>query len=87
MLSLGSEVGRWSSACVELVPALARKRARNLHPRIRQGTALSLQSRWWGILGIALQTSVARAVLEDVGADLLVTLSEPPAPVAELPIL
>ena len=88
LISLGSEVyGRWSTACVELVPALARRRASNLHPRIRQGTALSLQDRWWGILAIALQTSVSRAVLEDVGADLFVTLSEPPAPVAELPIL
>ena len=48
LYSLGAEVyGRWSAQCVELVPALARERARGLHPRVRRGTALGLQHRWW----------------------------------------
>ena len=34
--SLGCEVyGRWSEQCVKLVPALARERARGVHPRLR----------------------------------------------------
>ena len=88
LLRLGCEVyGRWSLSCVELVPELARKRSKGLHPRIRRGVALSLQTRFWGILSIALQTAVARAVLEDDGGDLMVTLVEPCTPIAELPIL
>ena len=37
---------------------------------MRRGIALAFQNRWWGILGIALQQSVAQAVLRDDGADL-----------------
>ncbi len=46
--------------------------------------AMSLQHRWWGILGIALQRAVAR-INSDVGADLLTNLLEPVAMVADLP--
>ena len=35
---------------------------RLLHPRVRRGTALSLQHRWWGILSVTLQKAVARAL-------------------------
>ena len=71
LLCLGCEVyGRWGQQCVKLVPELARERARGLHPRVRRGTALSLQHRWWGILGMALQKSVAGMVADaDAGAD------------------
>ena len=31
---------RWSTQCVDLVPALARERCRGLHPRIWRGAAL-----------------------------------------------
>ena len=83
---LGCEVfGRWSRQCVELVPALARERARGMHPRIRRGTALSLQHRWWGVLGVALQKAVAHLVLNQTsGADLIHTQLEPIPPLAEV---
>ena len=56
LLCLGAEVfGRWSAQCIKFAPALARERSRGLNPRIRRGVALSLQHRWWCILGIALQ--------------------------------
>ena len=79
LLCLGCEVFRhWGPQCVKLVPALARERSRGLHPRIRRGVALSLQHRWWGILGVALQRSAANAVLNSsAGSDLYTSLLEP----------
>ena len=71
LFCLGAEVyGRWGTPCVKLVPKLARDHAKGLHPRIRRGAALAYQHRWWGILSIALQKSVAHAVLRDAGEDL-----------------
>ena len=86
LLCLGAEVfGRWSEQCIKLVPALARERSRGLNPRIRRGVALSLQHRWWCILGIALQKAVAHIVLNSsAGADLVTTLLEPAPGIAEL---
>ena len=84
---LGCEVyGRWGEASVQLVRDLVRERSRLLHPRVRRGTALGLQHRWWGILSISLQKCVARAMLEDGGADLHDALLEPIPGLADLPI-
>ena len=81
---LGCEVfGRWSKQSVKLVPALARERARGLHPRVRRGVALSLQHRWWGLLGVALQKAVAHLVLNSGGDDLVQTQLEPNPPLAD----
>ena len=77
---LGCEVyGRWSKQCVELVPKLARERARGLHVRVRRGSQLMFQRRWWGILCVALQQAVSRMVLHagDAGADLFISQLEP----------
>ena len=88
LLCLGVETfGRWGSDCIQLVPLLAREHSRGLHPRIRRGCMLGFQRRWWGILGIALQTSVAEMILRDDGADLPTTLLEPALGVAALPSL
>jgi len=86
LLCLGCEVfGRWGPQCVDLVPKLARERTRGLHPRVRRGTALSLQHRWWAILGLAVQRSVAHIVLSSAaGSDLLATGLEPPPALGEL---
>ena len=62
---------------MKLVPALARERSRGLHPRLRRGFALSLQNRWWGILGVALQRAVAHIVLNPDGGDLMPAQWEP----------
>ncbi len=65
---LGAEVyGRWGQQSVRLVPALAWERARGLHKRIRRGVAMGFQHRWWGLLGVALQSAVARSILQDEG--------------------
>ena len=86
LLCLGSEVyGRWSRQCVDIVPKLARERTRGLHVRVRRGMALGLQHRWWGILGLAVQRSVAHVVLSSAaGVDLLTTGLEPAPALADL---
>ena len=85
---LGCEVyGRWSEQSINLVPALAREHARGLHPRIRRGAALGFQYRWRGILSIALQRSVAEAVLYETGQDLGTAALEPVPPLADLPVM
>ena len=86
LLCLGCEVfGRWSQQCIDVVPQLAREKTRGLHPRVRRGVALGLQHRWWGLLGVALQKSVAQLVMHAAaGADLAQTELEPVPPLADV---
>ena len=87
LYSLGAEVyGRWSRSCILLVPKLARQHAKGLHPRIRRGSALAFQNRWWGILSIALQKSVAQAVLRDAGEDLAEACLDDAPGLCDLPV-
>ena len=80
LLCLGSEVyGRWGEQALWLVPALAFAHTRGMHPRVRKGAALGLLHRWWGLLGVQLQRSVAHAVLHEY-ADLPTTQIEPACP-------
>ena len=73
-------------AVVELVPQLAREKAREVHPRIRRGIALQYLTRWSGILTVAVQKAVAMAVVRDAGADLATSLLEPAPGAADLPL-
>ena len=85
LYSLGHEVyGRWSHQAVELMPRLARERARGLHPRLRRGVALGFQARWTGIIAIAVQKAVAHARIRCTGADLATNLLEEAPFVADL---
>ena len=82
---LGAEVlGRWGEQCVQLVPALARERSRGVHVSLCRGTALLLQRRWWGILGVALQKGVAHIIHYEIGTDLITTQLEPATFLADL---
>ena len=77
--------GRWGRQCIDLVPKLARQRTRGLRVRVRRGIALSLQHRWWAILGLAVQKSVAHVVLSSAaGMDLMATELEPTPALADL---
>ena len=50
---LGAEgYGRWGPQCVRLVPALARERARGLHPRLRRGVAFGFAAQVVGHFGL-----------------------------------
>ena len=83
---LGVEVfGRWAQEALALVRDLARERVAGLPARVRLGTHQRLLRRWWGLLGMATQRAVARAVLQGSGADLAETLVERPPGVADLP--
>ena len=82
---LGFEVfGRWGHQCVELLPLLAREKARGLHPRLRKGAALGYQQRWAGVVSIGVMKAVAAAAMRGDGADLATTLLEPEPPLADL---
>ena len=77
-LCLGCEVfGRRADDVVRIVPPVAR----GLPPLVRRGATQTL----WGLLAVATQRLVARAVLRDAGADLVTTLLEKPPSIAELP--
>ena len=84
---LGAEVfGRWGVQSARLVSELARERCRGLNGRIKRGASLGLQHRWWGLLGIGLQSAVARAVLRPE-ADLPEVKLEPTPPITDLEII
>lgn len=85
---LGCEVyGRWGEPCIKLVADLVRERTRMLHPRVRRGTALGLQHRWWGVLSVGLQKAVAKAIIRDAGGDIADTLLEPVPAIGDLEVL
>ena len=87
LLCLGCEVfGRWADDVVRIVPAMAAEKARGLPPLVRRGATQALAARWWGLLAVATQRLVARAVLREAGADLVTTLLEDPPGIADLPI-
>ena len=82
---LGFEVfGRWGKQCIELLPLLAREKARDIHPRLRRGTPLAYQQRWAGLVSVGLMKGVAAAATRSEGSDLAATLLEPEPAVADL---
>ena len=86
-MCLGCEVfGRWSDDVVRVVPAMAVERAHGLRPLVSQGAAQAVAARWWEVLDVATQRLFARAVLRDIGADLVTTLLENPPGIANLPV-
>ncbi len=84
---LGFEVfGRWGRQCIDLLPLLARERARGMHPRLRRGAALSYLRLWSGVISVALMKAVVAAAVRAEGADLATTSLEPVPCFADLPI-
>ena len=86
--SLGAETfGRFSKQVVELLPILARERARGCHSRLQRSIALGYLYRWSGLLSIALQKAVTAAAMRNEGADLPTTLLEPSPAIADLQLV
>ena len=69
--------GRKDKQSAELLPKLAREKARGMHPRLPKGSALAYQRRWAGLVSVGLMKAVAASALRGEGADLATTLLEP----------
>ena len=66
LVTLACEVGgRWSSGCVHLVRALARHRAESAPEALRGAIAGALAARWWAMLSVAAQSTLAATLVDD----------------------
>ena len=66
LVVLAGEVGgRWSAETVRLIEELAKHRSRNAPRRLRKSTRLAWANRWWGMLAVAAQDSLAATLASD----------------------
>ena len=88
LLALGvvEVFGRWGEDSLTAVLALAAARCESLPPRLRLGLRLRLLRRWWGLLGIAVQRAVARAISRGGDADMAASPVEAFPGLADLPL-
>ena len=54
-----------SGPCCWLIKNLAEGRSRNVAPRLRRSTARAWEARWWGMLSVAVQDSLAATLVDD----------------------
>ena len=60
---LGAEVGgRWNTDAIRLVQRCARLRARSAPQLLRASAIAAWSTRWWGILSVAVQDSLAACI-------------------------
>ena len=84
LCALGVETfGRWAPDSLDIVNRLAKECCEGLPPRIAMSSRQRLLRRWWGLLGVATQRVVARALIEDSSADLDLGLVESIPPVED----
>ena len=69
---------------MDIVPKMVRERCRGLPQSVRVGLQGALSRRWWGLLSVAVQREVARAILRTAGSDLVDHPLEPPPPLSDL---
>ena len=68
LIVLACEVGgRWSHNCCWLIRELAIWRSRTVSPRLRRSTARAWETRWWSMLSVAVQDSLAATLVDDPG--------------------
>jgi len=66
LIVLACEVGgRWSDTCCWLIRELAIWRSRTVSPRLRRSTARAWEARWWSMLSVAVQDSLAATLVDD----------------------
>jgi len=66
LTTLACEVGgRWSATCLETVRQLAAARARAAPQHLRRSAQLAWTARWWAMLSIAAQNTLAATILDD----------------------
>ena len=72
LLTLAVEVGgRWNATASDLVPQLAAMKVRDAPPLLRRSAQLAWADRWWAILSVAVQDSVAASLLAPAGKGLV----------------
>jgi hypothetical protein len=57
--------GRWNAATESLLSDLAHARAREAPARVRQAAASGWRRRWWAMLSVAAQDSLASTLVDD----------------------
>ena len=66
LVVLAGEVGgRWSETTVRFIEALAKHRSKTAQRRLHKSTQLAWEHRWWGMLAVAAQDSLAATLLDD----------------------
>ena len=84
-MALGVEAfGGWSADSLDTLRQLAAARCEAMPPRVRLGTQLRLLRRWWGLLALATQQAVARAISRGSDADMAPAPMEPVVALADL---
>ena len=53
---------------------------------MRVSLQAALSRRWWGLVGVAVQREVARAILRRAGSDLIDHALEPPPALCDLAV-
>ena len=61
----GEAGGRWSAETVRFIEELAKHRSQKAPPRLRKSTRLAWENRWWGMLAVATQDSLAATLVKD----------------------
>ena len=66
LVVLAGEVGgRWSAETVRFIEELAKHRSQKAPARLRKSTRLAWENRWWGMLAVATQDSLAATLVND----------------------
>ena len=63
--------GRWSTQCLHLIRQLAKSKSASYPEVLQKSIQQAFSQRWWALLSIAVQNSVAENILLDVPADLM----------------
>ena len=59
--------GRWHDTARSMVSRLVASRAQTVPPLLRRSAALAYHRRWWSLLPVALQHTVATSLLDHPG--------------------
>ena len=59
--------GRWHETARGMVSRLVHTRTQTVHPILRRAAALAYTRRWWSLLSVALQHTVAMSLLDKPG--------------------
>ena len=66
LVVLAGEVGgRWSAETVRFIEELAKHRSKDAPKRLSKSTRLAWENRWWGMLAVAAQDSLAATLVND----------------------